>query len=40
MTQTELLDVFNKEFPRVELSAKDILEKIQWLMDKEFVIMK
>lgn len=40
MTQTELLGIFNKEFPLVELSAKDILEKIQWLMDKEFVILK
>lgn len=40
MTQTELLDVFNKEFPNIELSAKDILDKIQWLIDKEFVILK
>ena len=40
MTQAELLDVFNKEFPKIELSAKEILEKIQWLIDKEFVILK
>lgn len=40
MTQTYLLDVFNREFPGIELSAKDILEIIQWLIDKEFVILK
>ena len=36
MSQTNLLDVFTREFPDIELSA----EKIQWLIDKEFVILK
>ena len=40
MSQTSLFDVFSREFPDVELSAKDILHKIQWLIDKEFVILK
>lgn len=40
MTQTELLNVFNKEFPKIKLSAKEILDYIQWLIDKEFVILK
>ena len=40
MSQTTLLDTFNREFTDIELSARDILEKIQWLIDKEFVILK
>lgn len=40
MSQTSLLEFFNREFPGVELSSKDFLEKIQWLIDKEFVILK
>ena len=34
------LETFNKEFQDIELSAKDILEKIQWLIENEFVILK
>ena len=40
MSQTNLLDAFNREFPDIELSAKDILEKIEWLIENEFVILK
>lgn len=40
MSQTNLLETFNKVFPDIELSAKDILEKIEWLIDNEFVILK
>ena len=40
MSQTNLLEAFNREFPDIELSAKDILEKIEWLIDNEFVILK
>ena len=40
MSQTSLLETFNREFPDIELSAKDILEKIEWLIDNEFVILK
>lgn len=40
MSQLDLLDVFCKEFPGIQLSAKDVLEKIQWLIDNEFVILK
>ena len=40
MSQTNLLESFNREFPNIELSAKDILEKIEWLIDNEFVILK
>ena len=40
MSQTNLLETFNREFPGMELSAKDILEKIEWLIDNEFVILK
>ncbi len=40
MSQTNLFDTFSKEFPDIELSAKDILGKIQWLIENEFVILK
>lgn len=40
MNQNTLLETFTKEFPNVEMTAKDLLAKIQWLIDKEFVILK
>jgi hypothetical protein len=40
MSQTSLLEAFNREFPDIELSARDILEKIEWLIENEFVILK
>lgn len=40
MSQTNLLEAFNREFPDIDLSAKDILEKIEWLIENEFVILK
>jgi len=40
LNQEALLEAFGKEFPQVSLNAKDILSKIQWLIDNEFVIIK
>lgn len=40
MNQNDLFDTFCHEFPNVKLEAKEVLEKIQWLIDKEFVILK
>ena len=40
MSQPDLLDEYYKVFPNMELSAKDILEKIQWLIDNGFVILR
>ena len=40
MSQTNLLEAFNREFHDIELSARDILEKIEWLIENEFVILK
>lgn len=40
LSQISLLNVFCREFPGIELTAKDLLEKIQWLIDNEFVTLK
>ena len=40
MNQSTLFDVFKREFPLVKISTKDLLLNIQWLIDKEFVILK
>ena len=40
MNQNALLESFSHEFPCVEMNAKDLLTKIQWLLDNEFVILK
>ena len=40
MNQSTLLETFCKEFPNVEMTAKELLTKIQWLIDNEFVILK
>ena len=40
MNQNTLFDVFCKEFPTIQIALKDFLAKIQWLIDKEFVILK
>ena len=40
MNQKTLLESFSAEFPLVMLTTKDLLEKIQWLIDNEFVILK
>ncbi len=40
MNQNALLDAFCKEFPEVKMTAKELLAKIQWLIDKEFVTLK
>ena len=40
MNQNDLLESFNQEFPSVEMTAKDLLAKIQWLIDNEFVVLK
>ena len=39
MNQNTLYDVFCKEFPTIKIALKDFLVKIQWLIDKEFVIL-
>lgn len=40
MNQNDLLESFSHEFPHVEMTAKDLLTKIQWLIDNEFVVLK
>ena len=40
MNQNDLLKYFSQEFPHVEMTAKDLLAKIQWLIDNEFVVLK
>ena len=40
MNQNALLESFSHEFPLVKLTTKELLEKIQWLIDNEFVIIK
>ena len=40
MNQEALLESFCREFPLVTLTTKELLGKIQWLIDKEFVILK
>lgn len=40
MNQKDLLESFSKEFPLVALTVKELIEKIQWLIDNEFVILR
>ena len=40
MNQEALLESFTREFPLVTLTTKELLKKIQWLIDREFVILK
>lgn len=40
LNQESLLDAFSREFPLVALTPKELLAKIQWLIDNGFVIIK
>lgn len=40
MNQIDLLESFSQEFPDVEMTTKDLLTYIQWLIDNKFVILK
>ncbi len=40
LNQSELLDAFSREFPLVGMTAKELVSRIQWLLDNEFAILK